>query len=430
MPILMLGYFISYVDRVNISFAKFGLTESFGLSATAFGFASGIFFLGYLLFEVPSNLAMHRFGARIWLSRIMFTWGLVAAATAFVTGPWSLYAARFLLGAAEAGFFPGVIVFLSRWYPNRERTRMIALLMVASPLSSVLAGPVNGWILDSLEGTLGLEGWRWVFLLGGLPAVLVAVVLFLTLADSPATARWLAPDERAWLTTTLAAEEAERREAAPLGHWEVFKNGRVLVLCLIYFLLMCGALPLVYWLPSVVDQLGDLTKAQLGLASAVPFTCAALGSYLIGRLVSKYGGSAKPLACVLAASFVAFVATAMSLEAAAVAFALISLAAVAAQSAKPLFWSLPTAYLSGAAAATGIALINSIGNLAGFVSPFAVGWIQDASGGDIGLSMSVMIAADALALLVLAALALHSRRTRSDRLPPRPVVSATGDTVS
>ncbi|MFD9207903.1 MFS transporter [Streptomyces sioyaensis] len=426
MPILILGYFISYLDRSNIGFAKFGLTDSFGLSATGFGFASGIFFLGYILCEVPSNLIQQRVGARIWLSRIMITWGLIAAGSAFVTGPWSLYTARFLLGAAEAGFFPGVIVFLARWYPNKERTRMIAVLMMAIPLSSAFAGPVCGWILSAFEGALGLEGWRWLFLLGGLPAVVIAVVQFLVLADSPAKAHWLDPDERAWLEQTLAAEEAERQAAAPLGRWEVFKNGRVLTLALIYFLLQCGAYPLVYWLPSVVDQLGHFNKTELGLVSAVPFAVSAVGMYLVGRRVSRHSKSAKPVIFALAASFVTFTATALSLETVALAFAMITVATVAAQTAKPLFWTLPTAYLSGVAAATGIALINSLGNFAGFISPLAVGWIQDASGGNIGLSMSVMIAADALALVAVSALALRSRTRR----PPAVTSAALGDTVS
>ncbi|WP_435242650.1 MFS transporter [Streptomyces cucumeris] len=429
MPVLIAGYFVSYVDRINISFAKFGLTESFGLSATGFGFAAGIFFVGYILFEVPSNLVQHRVGARIWLSRIMLTWGVIAAATAFVNSAATLYAARFLLGAAEAGFFPGIIVFLARWYPDRERTRMIAVLMMAIPLSSALAGPFNGWILSTFEGTLGLEAWRWVFIVGGLPAVALAFVFFFTVADSPAKAPWLTSAERDWLDRTLAAEEAERREAAPLGHWEVFRSGRVLTLCLIYFLLQCGAYPLVYWMPSVIDELGDFSKTELGFVTAVPFAFAAVGMYVAGRKASRHSRSAMPVILALAVSFVAFIATALSLKAAALAFVMITIATVAAQTAKPLFWSLPTAYLSGAAAATGIALINSMGNAAGFVSPFAVGWIQDATGGNVGVSMSVMIAADALALITVVILALRSRGERTAQPSPK-AAAPVKDTVS
>ncbi|MEU5851290.1 MFS transporter [Saccharopolyspora shandongensis] len=418
MPILMLGYFVSYLDRINISFAKFGLTESFGLSATGYGFAAGIFFLGYILFEVPSNLILHRVGARIWISRIMITWGIIAAAIGFVPGTTWLYVMRFLLGVAEAGFFPGIILYLARWYPAQERSKAIAMLMTAIPLASALGGPVNGWILSAFEQVWGLEGWRWLFIIGGLPAVVLGVLFLLLLADSPDRARWLNEAERKWLSQTLAAEEVERRKAAPLGRWEVFRNGRVLVLTLVYFLLLCGAYPLTYWMPSVVKDIGqNLSSVQVGLISAAPFAAAAVAMYVTGRLIGRRHNSVVPTAVALAISVVAFVATAVNLDSPMIAFAAITVATMAAQTAKPLFWGLPTAYLSGAAAASGIALINSLGNLAGFISPYAVGWIKDASGGSNSLPMTVMVLANVLALVAVVALGLRSAR-RSTAVEP------------
>ncbi|RZL84478.1 MAG: MFS transporter [Rhodococcus sp. (in: high G+C Gram-positive bacteria)] len=412
MPILVLGYFISYLDRINISFAKFGLEESFGMSATAYGFAAGIFFLGYILFEVPSSIMMRRYGARFWLTRIMVTWGLVAAAMAFAPGPNWIYALRFLLGVAEAGFFPGVILYLTQWFPNKQRTKAIATLMMSIPIASVLGGPVNGFILDTFDGVLGIDGWRWLFLLGGLPAILIGGIFYLVVVDSPDKAKWLTPAERTSLMRTLAAEELERSAGAPQGHGAMFKDKRVLGLALVYFLILSGAYPLTYWLPTIVADVGGaMSGLHLGLLSAIPFAFAALAMYIVGRRI-RSEGSPVPVVVTLVVAGLAFIVTAVSLDLPLIAMVTVTVATMAAQTAKPLFWSLPTAYLSGAAAASGIALINSLGNAAGFASPYAFGWIKDATDGNNAAPMLVMIAASLLAIVIIAALYWRPRRTK------------------
>ncbi|MFH8347747.1 MFS transporter [Streptomyces sp. NPDC018045] len=407
-PLLMLGYVVSFLDRINISFAKFGLEDSYGMTGTQYGFAVGVFFVGYVLAEVPSNIVLVRVGARIWLSRIMVTWGVIAASLAFAPNLATVYVLRFLLGLAEAGFFPGILVYLTRWYPNRERPRVIATVMVAIPLAGVIGGPLNGWILAVSDGLLGLSGWRWIFLAGGLPAVLLGVVFFLTMTERPADARWLDREERAWLARTLAAEEDERTATAPAGHRAALRSGRVVALSAVYFLLQCGAYPLVYWMPSVIKDIGArLSSVQIGWLTALPFLLAALCMYVTGRLV-RDERSSRPVLVALGVSVAAFTVTAGSLGSPAPAFLAITVATMAAQTAKPLFWPLPTAFLAGVGAASGIALINSLGNAAGFVSPFAVGLLQDATG-SVALSMTVMISANVLAMAVVGALARSVR---------------------
>ncbi|MFI9404852.1 MFS transporter [Nocardia sp. NPDC052316] len=417
-PLLMIGYIVSYIDRINVSFAKFGMEETFGMTATQYGFAAGIFFVGYVLAEVPSNIVMNKVGARIWLSRILVTWGIIATLTAFATNVEMVYVLRFLLGVAEAGFFPGILVYLTRWYPNAQRAKVISTVMVAIPVASVLGSPLNGWILDTFDGALGLDGWRWVFIVGGLPAVLLGGVFFLALTETPREAKWLSEAERAWLVETLAVENAERARTAPAGHLAALRNKRVLALCLAYFLVLCGAYPLAYWMPTVVKEVGDgLSSTQIGWLSAVPFLLAAIGMYVTGRLV-RAEGSSRPVLVALGISVVAFTVTALALGSPLLAFAAITVATMAAQTAKPLFWSVPTAYLAGAGAASGIALINSLGNAAGFVSPYAFGWIKDFSGGRTGFAIAVMIMANVGALLVIGAIAARSRARRASSVEP------------
>ncbi|MFI1914141.1 MFS transporter [Nocardia sp. NPDC020380] len=419
-PILVIGYIVSYVDRINIGFAKFGMDKAFGLSATQYGFVAGIFFVGYIMAEVPSNIVMTRVGARVWLSRILVTWGIIAAATAFAPNFTTLCVLRFALGVAEAGFFPGIIIYLTKWYPNAERTKVISTVMVAIPVASVIGGPLNGWILDTFDGTLGLAGWRWVFVVGGVPAIVLGVLFFLLLTDSPAKARWLTDAQKAALIRVLEAEDAERARTAPTGHWAALKDKRVIALCLAYFLLLCGAYPLTYWMPSVIKKAGHgMSSFQVGWLSAVPFLAAAICMYVTGRTVRDQR-SMRPVLIALGISVVAFVLTAVELGVPAIALAAITVATMAAQTAKPLFWSVPTGYLAGVGAASGIALINSLGNAAGFVSPYAFGWIQDATHGSTSLAMGVMIFTNVAAFLVLAAMAVRSRQAPAVVVRPEP----------
>ncbi|MFD9961688.1 MFS transporter [Amycolatopsis sp. NPDC058986] len=411
-PLLMLCYVVNYLDRTNIGFAKFGLEKTFGMSAAQYGFAAGVFFVGYVLAEVPSNMIMARVGVRIWLTRIMVTWGIVETIMAFSPNVEMVYVMRFLLGIAEAGLFPGILVYLARWCPNRERTRVIATFMVTIPLAGTIGGPLNGWILSGMDHVFGLEGWRWVFVLGGIPAILLGVVFFTTVTERPSDARWLRAAEREWLTSTLADEERERGAAGPSTHRAVFRDRRVLVLAVVYFLVQCGAYPLAYWLPSVIKGVGhSLTTVQVGWLAAVPFLAAAVAMFVTGRRVRRTD-SARPVVLALLVSVLMFTVSAAGLGTPALAFGAITVATMAAETAKPLFWSLPTAFLAGVGAASGVALINSLGNAAGFLSPFAVGWIQQVSGGNTGLSIGVMASANVLAVLVIGGLWWSRRRAR------------------
>lgn len=411
-PFLMVGYFISYLDRVNISFAKFGFEGTFDMGPAAYGFAAGIFFLGYLLFEIPSNILMIRFGARIWLSRIMISWGIVGALMAATWSTESVVVLRFLLGSAEAGFFPGIILYLTYWYPNRERAKVVATVMVAIPLAGLIGSPLNGWILDNFGGFLGLDAWRWIFLSNGVPAILLGIVFLFAISDTPAEAKWLTERQRGWLTSTIAAEDAKRGQSAPEGHWAALKNKRVLVLTAIYFLLQCGAYPLIYWMPTVIKGVGTgLDATTVGWLNAIPFLFAAVSMYLVGKMVHQ---RPRPLIIALTISTLAFAATAVLLGTAPMlAFLTITIATMAVQTAKPIFWGLPTSFLAGIGAASGIALINSLGNAAGFVSPFAFGWIQGATG-SAALSITVMVATNGLAVLVVIGLVIFGRRKTAD----------------
>lgn len=415
-PLLIIGYFISYVDRVNISFAKLGMEQSFSMTAAQYGFAAGIFFAGYLLAEIPSNILMVKFGARVWLSRIMITWGIVGALMSLAPNVEVLSILRFLLGVAEAGFFPGILLYLTRWYPNKDRAKVVATVMMAIPLAGLIGSPLNGWILDTFDGVLGLESWRWVFIIGGIPAILVGIVYFIMIADSPEKAKWLKPEERQWLQHTLKAEDAERTVSAPKGHLSALKNKKVIVLAAIYFLLQCGSYPLTYWMPSVIkDVTGDLSSTAVGWLNAIPFLFAAICMFLVGRLV-KDEKSSRPVLIALIISTVAFGATALTLgNIPMMAFMAITVATMAVQTSKPLFWNLPTSFLAGVGAASGIALINSLGNTAGFFSPYAVGWIQDLTV-DSGMAVIVMIIAQSLAVVLIVGLVLAGKKQKAAQL--------------
>ncbi|MEU6711438.1 MFS transporter [Nonomuraea sp. NPDC046802] len=409
-PLLALCYFIGYIDRANISFARAGLTESFGMSAAAFGFAAGIFFLGYALFEVPSNLALNKYGARKWITRIMISWGIMTVAIGFVTGPTGLYIFRFLLGVAEAGFFPGIILYLSLWFPNAIRARMTGIFMLSIPIASAFGSIINGQILQWFDGTLGLEGWRWMFLLGGIAAVILGFVVYFVLIDSPDKARWLDAEEREWLVTTLAAERAERAERAPSGAWAIFRDKRVLLLALIYFLIQFGGYPLIFWMPSIIADLGSgLSSMQLGLVAAIPYSLAGIVVFAMARRFSRRDDQVAHIVVPLVVAVLAFAVTMAVLGHPLVAFAAITIATMASMPATPMFWSLPTFYLNGLAAASGIALINSVGSIAGFLSPYAFGWIKDLSGSDT-ISIGVLVPVNLAAALVLIGFRIHHRR--------------------
>ncbi|WP_069165869.1 MFS transporter [Nocardia altamirensis] len=384
-PFLGLLYFVNYLDRVNIGFAgPSGMKADLGLTETAFGLASGIFFIGYLLLEVPSNLALHRFGARRWIARILASWGLVATAMAFVPNETVLYILRFALGVAEAGFFPGILLYLTYWFPQSQRAKIVALFMVAIPVSTALGSTVSSLIIEYGHGVFGLSGWRFMFLVEGLPALLLAVVTWFFLTDSPAQAKWLTRDERQWLSSELAAEQAEVEKA---GQWTLRKaltDARILGLALVYGGIVYGLYALGFFLPTIIngfqEQYGThYSVVQRGLINAVPYVIGAVVMVWWSRhgdrtgerawhvaLPALIGGLAIPVALYLGNPFAAMVA--------------VTVCAVGVLAALPTFWALPSAFLSGAAAAGGIALINSIGNLSGFAAPYITGGLKDWTG--------------------------------------------------
>jgi ACS family tartrate transporter-like MFS transporter len=405
LPFLFVLYVVCFLDRVNLGFAALQMNQDLGFSPAVYGLGAGIFFLGYILCEVPSNLILARVGARKWIARIMITWGLIASAMMFIRGPLSLYGFRFLLGAAEAGFFPGIIYYLSNWYPAAERARAIARFMVAIPISSVVGGPISGALLG-LDGRLGLAGWQWLFLLEGLPAVLLGFVVLACLTDRPEEARWLMPAERQWLTTQLN-EEREQRERRhglsvlqALGNPTIWQLGVLILLCNAFGVYVLGL-----WLPQIVRSLSELSDFMVGVVTAVPNLVAAVAMVLVGAHSDRSGERLLHISASATAAAVGFAGSAYLHSPVLVVLAL-SVAAAGLLSSHGPFWPLPSVFLSGSAAAGGIALIVSVANLAGFIGPYVMGLLKGSSGsfysGLLGL---------ALASLSGAALALWLRRS-------------------
>lgn len=400
-PFVMLLYFVAYLDRVNIGFAALQMNRDLGISDAAFGLGAGIFFLGYFLFEVPSNLILHRVGARIWIARIMFTWGIISGAMAFVQGPTSLYILRFLLGVAEAGFFPGIILYLSYWFPARYRATIIAMFMAAVPISIAIGSPISGALLE-LDGALGLHGWQWLFLVEAAPALLLSVVVLFYLTDKPAEAKWLGEDERAWLVTELHRDRANTATAHDLrGGLKALTDPKILALGLVYFGTSAGLYALGIWSPMVIAQFGA-TPLETGFLNAIPpiFAIAAMIWWArhSDRTGERYFHVAT--ACLVASAGLVLAAGATGLTMVLVALALVNMGISAAKA--PL-WAIPSQYLGGTAAAAGIAAINSIGNLGGFAGPAIIGLVKQRYGGFAGglVAVSVMLIFSAALILWL-----------------------------
>ena len=377
LPLIVVIYFVAYIDRTNVSFAALTMNKDLGLSAYVFGWGAGIFFLGYFLFEVPSNIILEKTGARIWIARIMVTWGLASAAMAFATGPASFLTLRFLLGVAEAGFFPGMILYFTYWFPKAYRARVISALFIAVPGSNALASVISGAILE-MDGLLGLAGWQWMFIVEAIPAVLLAFAVLALMTDRPALATWLEPDEKEWLETRL---QEERRRIESAGHLSLLRgltDRRVLALSAIYFTIVTATYGITFFLPQIVKGIG-LSNMMTGLVTAIPYTIGTIGMLLWGASSDRREERRWHfcVACVLAAVglFGAGVFGSSFLG-----IAVMSVATIGLYGSKPAFWPMPSAFLTGTAAAGGIALVNSIGNLGGYVGPFIVGWIKDSTG--------------------------------------------------
>ncbi len=377
-PFLMLCYVIAYLDRVNVGFAKLQMGQDLGFSETVFGLGAGVFFLGYFLFELPSNLLMHKIGARIWIARIMITWGLVSAAFLWVRTPAMFYVMRFLLGLAEAGFYPGVILYLTYWYPAHRRAKIVALFMSAIPVAGIFGNPLSGWIMDAFNGSSGLSGWQWMFVIEAVPALLVGVAVIFCLDNSIEKAKWLSADEKRFLSREIAADKQHvGNESHSLG--EVFKDGRVWLMCLIYFTFVMGQYGLTFWMPTLVKATGIKGNFNIGLISAIPFLCAIVAMNLCGRSADARRERRWHLIVPALVGAVGFTVAASVADNVVMSITFLSLAAAGVLTCAPLFWSMPTAFLSGTAAAAGIAIINSVGNLAGFASPYLIGYLKDAT---------------------------------------------------
>ena len=415
-PFVALMFFINYLDRTAIGFAgPNGMTQALGLSAAQFGLASGIFFLGYIVLEIPSNMALHKYGARKWLARIMVTWGLVAVLFTWVQSYTQLVALRFLLGVMEAGFFPGAILFLSMWVPARHRSRILGLFYLAQPLTTVIGAPLAGWLINQ-HGFLGLDGWRFMFLGVGLPAVIVGVLAWFVLVDDPSKASWLTSEEKDWLTAELAAENAGARtgEAKHAGLSFAFKSPRVWMLALIYFGFVYGLYALAFFLPTIISgfeaEFGTkLDIMQRSFITAIPYLPAAIVLYLVTTHAAKHGVKVANIV-VPAIAGAASIPLALFAGSPALTVAIITVTACAIFSALPVFWTVPTQFLTGMAAAAGIALINTFGNIAGFAAPYITGWLKDLTGG-YQVGMFVVGAVMLLSGVLMAVLARMGRVT-------------------
>src|SRR5688572_12649980 len=404
LPFLGLLYFVSYLDRVNVSFAKLTMNAAIGIDDAAYAFGAGIFFIGYFLFEVPSNLIMERVGARRWIARIMITWGLISAGTAFVTGATSFVVMRFLLGVAEAGFFPGILLYLTYWFPSRERARVVGLFMVALPLSGLLGSPLSAELMR-LNG-FGLDGWQWMLIVEGLPAVLLGLACLAWLPDGPADAPWLTPAEREWLTVTLASEGRAVRTHGYSTLHAALVQPRVWALSAAYFGIVLALYGFNFWLPSLITAHG-VELRYAGWIAAVPFLCGAPFMVWWGRRSDRKNDRVAHLIAAAVLGFGGFAAASVVDSLAGQIFCL-CVAVMGVYGAFPVFWTLPTAFLTGTAAAAGIALINSVGNLAGYFGPQVVASLTP-DGRDFGRALFVL----GLSMLLPAVVVLALRGVRS-----------------
>jgi MFS transporter, ACS family, tartrate transporter len=412
LPFLFLLYVVAYLDRINVGFAALQMKTALGISDAVYGFGAGVFFLGYVTFEIPSNLIMERVGARRWIARIMITWGLISSCMMFVRSPLSFYALRFLLGVAEAGFFPGIILYLTYWFPNSARARAVAGFMMAGPISAVIGAPLSGLLLD-LHGWHGLQGWQWLFVLEGIPAIILGFVVLAYLDDRPAKARWLSEPERASLEDWIAAE----RGTTAAGHrsfGEAAVNPRVWLLGLLYLALNICSYGLSLWLPQVIKSIFGSSNRVVGMIVAAPYLAASIAMVLAGRHSDKSGERAWHVAIGGFAAAIALVgaAYANSGVSATIAFAV---AIVSKNTMLGPFWAIPTRWLSGAAAAGGIALINSIGNTGGFLGPYLIGLLRTYTG---DFRAGVLVLAFAMAVSGAIALMFQERMPATQRGEP------------
>ncbi|PRY03397.1 MFS transporter [Paraburkholderia sp. BL25I1N1] len=421
-PLLFLCYVISYIDRVNISFAKLQFMHDLGFSESTYGLGAGLFFIGYVLFEVPSNLWMQRIGARRTLLRIMLAWGLVSSLMMFVRTPTQFYAMRFLLGVTEAGFFPGIIYYLSCWFPGARRARVTAFLMMATAVAGIVGGPLSGFIMTRLAGAGGLPGWQWLFLLEGVPAVTLGIFAFFFLGDTPADVNWLDAREKALIARELLADEKSKQTGHLDGLRGALANPRVYLAALVYFAVMMPFNAIGFWAPTIIRDLGVASVLDVGLLSALVFIAAALGTYVVGASSDRMMERRWHVAGSAAVTALAFALLPAAGHSVAVGVGLLALAAASSYGCFVVFWTIPQTFLPRSSAAGGIAMITSLGGTGGFVSPAFVGWVKTQTGsvqyGLIGLAV-VLLAGVVLLLLVFPSPGRNSVAVASATRPPR-----------
>jgi D-galactonate transporter len=405
-PFLCLCFLVAFLDRVNVGFAALQMQADLKFSDTVYSLGAGMFFIGYFLFEVPSNLILERVGARLWIARIMIVWGVISSGMMFVRSPGTFYVARFLLGAAEAGFFPGIILYLTYWFPTAHRSHTIAMFMTAPALSGIVGAPLSGYLLDHHPASVA--GWQWLFLVEGLPSVLLGVCVLFVLPNGPKHVTWLDAAEKAWLTQRLAAERAEREQDHAMSVWRALLHPRVLLLCLIYFLLVIGAYGFDLFMPKILARVfSGASKTELGLIAAIPPLYTVFVMVFWGRRSDRLGE--RRWHVVWPALWAALGLAVASFDVApAIALIAAALAVSGRWSCIPPFWGLPTAFLSGTAAAGGIALINAVGNLGGFVGPFAMGALKDLTG-SYSVGLRVLAGAYVLGGIVVLSLGARAR---------------------
>jgi ACS family tartrate transporter-like MFS transporter len=380
MPLIVLLYFVAYLDRNNVGFAKLGMQGDIGLTEAAYGLGAGIFFLGYALLEIPSNGGMYRYGARKWIARILITWGIFATAMFLVNGEATFYVIRFLLGAAEAGFFPAILFYLTLWFPAAQRVTVLGIFILAQPISNALGAPVSGMLLN-LEGVAGLHGWQWLYILEGIPAIILGIITPFVMTDRPEHAKWLKPEEREWLSTTMAAELAHKQKSGNHNFLAGLKDPRTIAYSALYFGLVCGIYGLGLWLPTIVKALGKFDSTQVGFIVFIPYAIAAVFVYFWSKRSDRTGNRVWHASVSMVLAAVGLLGAGFLLPVNAVlAMVFLTLAAMGIYSAIAPFLAMPSAALTGAAAAAGLAMVNSLGNLGGFVAPYIVGILKDATG--------------------------------------------------
>jgi D-galactonate transporter len=411
-PFLFICYVAAYLDRINIGFAQLQMKQDLGFSDAVYGLGAGIFFFGYALFEVPSNLLLEKIGARKTLIRILVLWGLTSAGMMLVSTPTQLYVARFLLGLFEAGFFPGIILYFTYWYPTRMRARIIALFMSGMAVAGIIGGPLSGWIMNDLAGVNGWKGWQWMFLLEGLPSVFLGVLAWFLLCDRPAEARWLSAHEKDLIDRTL---QRDRQALGPAHHGslrQALRDPTIYILAFAYFTFIAGTYVITFWLPTMVKSFGISNPLEIGALTAIPYLIGAIGMVVLGKHSDRTGERRWHCAGAAFLGGAGLVAASFLTGHLAAALVALSFATIGIFATMPLFWSIPTAYLSSSAAAGGIALINSLGLVGGFVSPFVIGWVK-ASTGSVNYGLYIvtgLMVAGAIALLFgVSAKALQER---------------------